>query len=299
MNRFGVVIFMLVGAAAIEACADDEPSEGPDSSAEEALRRHRDAGADTGAPGNDAGTPPSSDASAPPSDASAPPSDASVPVQGAPALGAHTLLWQGEGTGFSPAVSTPVTTQATGSSFLVLKAGYTSNSNAPTDNKSNTWVQRGNAVYYNGYGEAFSAVAYVSLMGTGGANHTVSVVKNGSPKGEITVPFIEIKNAGILKDVAQNYPASGSVITSGNVTTTGPATLIAVWFGDGGLKQMTAVPNNGFTVIDSLLSLPDESAVQGAVAAKNVTAAGTYNVSWTESPNQGAILWLFAFQSQP
>ncbi|WP_146652475.1 hypothetical protein [Labilithrix luteola] len=287
MNRLGVVFFMLVGAAAVEACANDESSEGGDSSAEEALRRHRDAGT----PGQDAGTPPS--------DASTPPSDAGGPAQGAPALGAHTLLWQGEGTGFSPAVSTPLTTQATGSSFLVLKAGYASNSNAPTDNKSNTWVQRGNAVYYNGYGDAFNALAYVSLVGNGGSNHTVSVVKNGSAKGEITVPFIEIKNAGILKDVAQNYPANGPVITSGNVTTTGPATLIAVWFGDGGVKHMTAVPNNGFTVIDSLLDLPDSSAVQAAVASKNVTAAGTYNVSWTESPNQGAILWLFAFQSQP
>jgi hypothetical protein len=82
------------------------------------------------------------------------------------------------------------------------------------------------------------------------------------------------------------------------VTTTGPATLIAVWWGDGGVKRMTAVPNNGFAVIDSYLMLPDNSGVQCAVAYKQVAAAGTYNVSWAGAPAQGAILWLLAFQSK-
>jgi hypothetical protein len=36
--------------------------------------------------------------------------------------------------------------------------------------------------------------------------------------------------------------------------------------------------------------------VQCAVAAKNVTAAGTYNVTWTSTPVQGAQLWLIAVQ---
>ena len=61
---------------------------------------------------------------------------------------------------------------------------------------------------------------------------------------------------------------------------------------------MTAVPNNGFSVIDSFLKLPDNSGVQCAVAYKQVATAGTYNVSWTGAPIQGAILWLFAFQSR-
>jgi hypothetical protein len=86
-------------------------------------------------------------------------------------------------------------------------------------------------------------------------------------------------------------------MTSGRVTTTGPAVLVAMWWGDGGVKRMTAVPNNGFAVIDSFLKLPDNSGVQCAVAFKQVSAAGSYDVSWTGVPVQGAILWLFAFQS--
>jgi len=72
-----------------------------------------------------------------------------------------------------------------------------------------------------------------------------------------------------------------------------------VWLGDAYVYSMTAVPGDGFKVIDSYLMLPPSSAVQGAVAVKQVNAAGTYSVTWTGTPAQGAILWLFAFQAAP
>ncbi len=52
-------------------------------------------------------------------------------------------------------------------------------------------------------------------------------------------------------------------------------------------------------MIASFLDLPPLSAVQCAVAYKQVTGAGTYSVTWTQSPNYdiGAPLWLLAFQS--
>lgn len=213
------------------------------------------------------------------------------------ALGAHTLLWQGYDAGTSPAETDPVDTQPSGSSLIVFNAGFSSNTDPPTDNYANTWTQLGDAVIYNGYEGRFDVKAYLSLAATGGDGHTVSIEKNGQADGEITVPFVEIRNAGVLQDVAQNYPDSAPTITSGSVTTTGPATLIAVWWGDAYVYDMTAVPDQGFTVIDSLLHLPPNSAVQCAVAYKQVTQAGTYNVTWSQSPSQGAPLWLFAFQS--
>jgi hypothetical protein len=80
-----------------------------------------------------------------------------------------------------------------------------------------------------------------------------------------------------------------------NVTTTGPATLVAIWCGDSGAPSVTATPNNGFTVTDSqLLSGCD---VEVAVATKDVAVAGTYNVTWTATPTQGAHLYLVAVQS--
>ncbi|SFS17058.1 hypothetical protein SAMN05216570_3456 [Dyella sp. OK004] len=216
----------------------------------------------------------------------------------APVLGAHTLLTHSEGMGKSPAVTEPLDTQPSGSALIVFNGGYASNDARPVDSYANRWKQLGRSVYYNGYGGSFNVSAYVALNAKGGAQHTVRIDKPGNASGEISVPFIEVKQAGVLQDVAQNYPETGLVLTSGNVTTTGPATLIAVWWGDGGVKHMTARPDNDFTVIDSYLLLPDNSGVQVAVASRQVTTAGTYHVSWVGSPIQGAILWLFAFQAK-
>ncbi|RDS83644.1 hypothetical protein DWU98_04750 [Dyella monticola] len=216
-----------------------------------------------------------------------------------PSLGAHTLEAQSEGLGTSPVATLPVTTQARGSSLIVFNGGYLSNASGPEDNYGNHWKQLGEDVPFgNGYGDRFNVKAYVVLEAKGGPDHTVSFEKNGNAEGEISVPFIEVKHAGVLKDVSQNYAPTGLVMASGKVTTTGPATLIAVWWGDGGIKRMTAVPNNGFSVIDSYLKLPDNSGVQCAVAYRQVDTAGTYSVSWTGAPAQGAILWLLAFQSK-
>lgn len=215
-----------------------------------------------------------------------------------PSLGAHTLLAQSEGLGTNPAVTVPLATQPHGSSLIVFNGGYSSAFAPPVDSYGNRWKQLGNTVRYgNGYGDRFDVKAYLVLSAKGGANHTVSISKPTEAAGEISVPFIEIRQAGVLQDVAQNYAPASTVMTSGRVTTTGPAVLLAVWWGDGGVKRMTAVPNNGFAVIDSFLKLPDNSGVQCAVAFRQVSAAGTYDVSWTGVPVQGAILWLLAFQS--
>jgi hypothetical protein len=224
--------------------------------------------------------------------------DPPAPMRPTPSLGVHTLLTQPEGLGISPAVTQAIDTQASGSSLIVFNGGYTSNQATPEDSYSNRWKQVGNVPFGNGYGDRFNVKAYVALSAKGGPGHTISVTKEGYAAGEISLPFIEIRQAGVLKDVAQNYPQPGLRMTSGSVTTTGPATLIAVWWGDGGIKRMTAVPDSGFTVIDSFLMLPDESGVQCAVAFRQVSAPGTYNLSWIGAPVQGAILWLFAFQSK-
>lgn len=238
-----------------------------------------------------------------------------------PELGAHSLLVQTEGQGSSPAVSAPITTQTSGSSLLVLVSSYASNPDAPTDTYANAWKQIGGRVVYRGYEGRFDVRAYVALSAKGGPGHTLSVVKPGRPEGEISVPFIEIKHAGTLQAVAQTYPAPGLVekagnrlarawqtiaggadetsaaLVSGTVTTTGPATLVAVWWGDGRARTMTAVPHDGFRLIDQFLDLPPKGGVQCAVATRQVAAAGSYHVTWTGTPAQGAILWLFAFQA--
>lgn len=213
------------------------------------------------------------------------------------ALGSHTLLGQENGSGVSPAVTSPVTTQANGSSFVAFNAGFASNNAIPTDNKGNVWSAFGAPVVYRGYDGVFDVKAYVVLDGHGGTSHSVSIIKNGNASGELTLPFVEITNATELVDVANNYPPAGATATSGSVTTTGPATLVAFWWGDGGGLVHSATPDNGFTIIENFVLLPPNSAVQGVVAFRQVSGAGTYHVTWTQSPEEGAPLWLFAFQS--
>lgn len=216
----------------------------------------------------------------------------------APTLGSHTLLGQEDGYGTSPAVTAPINTQASRSSYLVFHSGYASNTAPPTDNKGNAWQPLGTPVVYNGYNGAYDIKAYTVMSGHGGPAHTVSIVKNGNSTGELTLPFIEIRGATVIRDMAQTYPAQGAQVTSGSVTTTGPATLIALWWGDGFFLDNTAVPGDGFSVIESFLQLPPGSAVQCAVAYRQVAAAGTYHVTWTQAPDQGAVLYLLAFEAQ-
>ncbi|HEY4092525.1 MAG TPA: hypothetical protein VGN46_13510 [Luteibacter sp.] len=213
-----------------------------------------------------------------------------------PTLGAHVFLGQGEGLGTDPAVTPAMDTAATGSVLVAFNAGYASNEGAPKDTYGNRWKGLGPALTYANYGDRFNVRPYVALTAKGGNGHALSVGKPGEPKGEISVPFIEVRNASRVQAFAQNYASAALIVASKSITVDGPATLLAFWWGDGGVKRMTAMPGDGFTLIDSFLQLPDESGVQGAVAWRQVDKAGTYEVHWTVAPVQGAALWIIAIR---
>jgi hypothetical protein len=213
-----------------------------------------------------------------------------------PSLGAHVFLGQGEGLGVSPAVTPAMDTQATGSVFVIFNAGYSSNDGSPTDTYGNRWKSLGRPLTYADYGDRFNVQAYVASAGKGGPAHTVSITKRGEPKGELSLPFVEVRNASRIQAFAQNYADKALVVASDEITVDGPATLLAFWWGDGGVKSMTATPGDGFQLIDAFVQLPDESGVQGAVAWRQVDAAGTYRVHWTVAPVQGAALWIIAIR---
>jgi hypothetical protein len=215
----------------------------------------------------------------------------------APTGGAHTLaFFPCNGTG---GLTTPsITTQTSGSTILAWVGRGNTNGftgTVPLDNKTNIYNLLGSihdySPLYPGSGEALYAV----LSATGGSGHRVTApMPAGSD--EITLAVVEVKNGGAIHDARFNKVLSPPH-TSQNVITTSAATLIAVWAGDSGAASVTAAPNNGFTTIDSqLLSGCD---VEVVVATKDVAGAGTYNVTWTATPSQGAHLWLVAVQSAP
>jgi hypothetical protein len=141
------------------------------------------------------------------------------------------------------------------------------------------WKNSGTALYMHTYGEPFRGLT----------------VHNTTPgDDEITLAAVAISGTRV-QDFVWNEVLRGNAITSQSVHTTGPATLVAFWWGDAGVKGWKrAMPNNRFRVINSVLA--SGALVQCAVAVKYVAEPGEYNVTWTAKPSQGAQLWLVAVQ---
>lgn len=209
-----------------------------------------------------------------------------------PALGSHVLgfQWYGDRT---PTLSTSaITTQAL-HSVVIMSVGrgvVSGNNIPPTDNKGNIYTQLGASHIYTNWPSSGTAI-YANTSLVGGSGHVFNIQTND----EVTLMVIEVVNGGKVQDYKWNEVLKGQPLTSLSVTTTSAATLVAYWWGDNGSGPHTAVPNNGFVVQDSILLAG--SLVQGAVATKEVSAAGTYNVTWTSTPLQGAQLWLIAVQN--
>lgn len=211
-----------------------------------------------------------------------------------PALGAHALVTHDQNRGVSPATTPPVVTQTRGSALLAFSLGRTVNFAAPTDSLGNRWSLVGQRhAYANG---PFYTAVFSSLDAAGGAGHTLSATVADDPKDEISLALVEITHGHRIRDVAYAYPPKESALTPGEVTTDGPATLVALWSGDSFELVHTAVPSDGFQVIESYLKLGPTSGVQVAAAVKQVAQAGTYSVTWTATPAQGAACYLIAIE---
>ncbi len=215
-----------------------------------------------------------------------------TPSSTTPVLGAHVLYTQDEQQGFSPAVTPAITTQTSGSTLIALSMGWVSNFAAPTDSYSNSWAQLSAKNIYAGVD--FYTALWTVPSAIGGMGHTLSFNKPGHDSGEISMSLIEVVNGGHVEAAFRLAPESNQ--TPGTITTTGPATLIAIWGGDAWGLSHTAVPDNGFVVIDSYLNLGPASGVQVAIATKQVTQAGTYSVNWTSTPLQNCACYLIAVQ---
>jgi hypothetical protein len=195
----------------------------------------------------------------------------------------------------SSSLSTPaMSTRTSGSTLLACVGRGLLSAAAPTDNVGNAFVQLDVAHTYTLWPNSGTAL-YACAQARGMAGHTVTVAK---PKDtdETTLSVVEITGGGIVRDVRWREVLAGQPLTSASVTTTGPALLVAWWWGDAGVDlDKTAVPDNGFTVIDSVLA--SGALVQCAVAARQVGVAGTYDLTWASTPQQGAQLWLVAVQT--
>ena len=215
-----------------------------------------------------------------------------------PTIGAHSATNYYLGQNGSLSISTRgLNTQTSGSTMLVCigRGDIAAFTQVPTDNKTNApYVQLGSTYAYVPLYPDSGTALYAFPSIAGGAGHVVTA--GTVAQDEVTLDAVEIKNGGVIQDYKWNEVLQGNPLTSLDVATTGPATLVAFWWGDGNQYfAHTAVPDGGFTVLDSIL--PIGSYVQTAVATKDVTNAGSYHVTWNSGGNEGAQLWLVAVQS--
>lgn len=224
-------------------------------------------------------------------------------------LGAHALVFQRIDGGLERVQTPPLSTAGTGSTILIsIGRGQISAFEAPTDNLNRApFTQLGETHRYTNWPNSGTAL-YALENARGGAGHVFQT--RTPPEDEVTLAAVEIIGSHV-EDAAWKevlYPDSfgrlrravfsQNSVTSASVETSGPATLVAFWWGDAGVDgDKTAEPGNGFRLIDAVLE--PGALVQCAVAVRHVDEAGRYDVTWTSSPLQGAQLWLVAVADQP
>jgi hypothetical protein len=233
------------------------------------------------------------------------PGDIPGHTPGMPGLGAHGLSYYGVGESTASSIATPsLTTQAAGSTIIVgIGRGNSAlfdAASAPTDNKGNgAYPQLGKMEPYAHPNEFSGTALYARTAAKGGSGFAISTTTGKTTDGnsdEVTLAAVEVIEGTQIQAYTWNEVVQpGAPVTSNSVTTTGPATLIAFWWGElTATVDQTVKTNNGFMVVDSILK--PGSVLQGAVAVRNAPNAGTYNVTWDATPVQGAQLWLIAVQ---
>lgn len=211
------------------------------------------------------------------------------------------LYGQG-GRGVAPEGYINLTIETTdGATWIIGRGGMISDmATAPTDSEGNTFTLIGSTHEYtdwSGYG--FSS--WICTSGNGGAGHKFTC--NVTLDDEHTLSVIEVPAGYEVEDSAHVQVANASGSTShvsGDVTTAGAAILIAHWWGAGpvGSGDHIVTANNGFVLVDCWGVDDPNGYVQHYVFAKAVETGGTYNVTFTQSPSQGAQSLLLAL-SEP
>lgn len=237
------------------------------------------------------------------------PVDVPPHIPGMPGAGAHGLAYYklaDPDPASTTSISTPRMTTAASGSTIVVSVGRGDITRfaaaTVTDTAGNAPYQKqGPHPYEPAFPDSGTAL-YTFTNARGGPGFQVKTGTGQNMNGqldEITIAAVEVLEGTRIQDQQWNevvQPRDPVPVTSNSVTTTGPATLVAFWWGDAFPRTpQSATPGDGFSLVDSN-AFETDSFVQCAVAVKNVSAAGTYHVTWTSTPIQGAQLWLIAVE---
>ena len=251
-----------------------------------------------GAPSSSGGAPSGSGESsggAPSSGGSAAAAGGGSPTTGRLGLGSNSLTFTFTYSNVQKLDSKSIET-APGSTLLaVVGMGALANVHAPGDNYGNTFRELlPKHAYVNWWGSGQQIFAATNIAG--GKNHVLTETMPDA-NDEVTLSVVEIRGAHSISAITVAETASKGPVTSANVTTKGPAMLVAWWWGDGAVVQTSATTSQGWTRLHSLSHAQAETGViQTELAARAVDAAGTYSITWTSNPDQGAVVYLAAIE---
>lgn len=199
-------------------------------------------------------------------------------TSGLAAIGAHTKVSDSGTT--SPQTTPGVTTQASGSTFVIDVIMTSSSMNNVQDNMGNTYSL---ALQVNDYSTTFDLARWVCLNGVGGAGHTFTVVKaGGAGTAEVTLFATEITNC-----ISYAAASNGSVgVVDGtnpidsptlNVTSSA-AVLLAAVAGDGFGSNNTFTAS-GYTGLEAEPAATGNNAQGATLYQLAGSAGGSSNVS--------------------
>lgn len=180
-----------------------------------------------------------------------------------------------------------------------------SSPNQATDSFGNTYTYvTGLPRSYDNFPNSSASVA-IKISGRGGTPHTwsASIGNVGGNEDEVTIGGLEIFHAPILQSssVVERADGSNATITSGTVTTTARALLVAIIFGNGNVGQ-----DHTFTFLDGFMKVPQVCAegdlnpsgyIQVEVATRLVDIKGTYSFRAQGTSSEGGQMVLLAFQA--
>jgi hypothetical protein len=226
----------------------------------------------------------------------------SVPSSGGsgPTLGAHNSRADNDqGVGNPDPATVALTGKTAGSAIVVFSMGDLARMSTPTDTSGTSFTQRGtDQAYTLSQWPGFGPRVHANLNVSGTTGYTVSVDKdNAFPLEEITVAVFEVIGGSSIVQSQGNAvpPGAGVGYPSPSITVSAPALILAAWTGDGDtpINPKDVAASAGWTIIESAFR-SDTSYVQFAVAYRQVSSAGTYNLTWTPTANQGAAMQMLA-----
>lgn len=210
-----------------------------------------------------------------------------------PIANGQTIAFSQAGVGIL--TSGNLTTQATGSCFIIAAAVDVGEFSSLADSKGNTYVRVGTLQSFDSSG-ADMHVFYCE-NGVGGAAHnwTIDVTGVSEPISGVVLEVTGGVLSGILDQSGQrNDTASPFTLTSGLTTTQANELLVAIMAGNSGSASATHAESTGFSIASEVVN--GASVWTLAIAYRNVTATGTYNCSFTEAGGTNAGVFLLTFK---